>query len=105
MPTLVANTISWPHVLAEESHNLAEVVSREFLNHLALRNKQYGGHIASRKLGRVEFVEIANGNRRFALEFLASERRSKFCGIATTSPRGREIDNSLATLREQGFQL
>ena len=91
--------------LAEEFQDLVVVVARKFFNDLAIQNQQDGRHVASRKLGRVEFVEIANGKRRFALEFLAAESRSKLCGIATTSPRGREIDNSLATMREQGFQL
>lgn len=101
----VADTISWTPLLAEEGHYLAEVIARKFINQLALRDKQDGRHIASRKLGRVEFIKIADSKCRFALEFLAPESRSKLCGIATTSPRGREIDNSLATLREQGFQL
>jgi hypothetical protein len=101
----VADTISWTPLLAEEGHYLAEVIARKFINQLARRDKQDGRHIASRKLGRVEFIKIADSKCRFALEFLAPESRSKLCGIATTSPRGREIDNSLATLREQGFQL
>lgn len=101
----VANTISWPPLLAEEGHYLAEVIARKFINHLALRNKQDGRHIASRKLRRVKLIKITDSKCRFALEFLAPESRSKLCGIATTSPRGREINNSLATLREQGFQL
>jgi len=90
--------------LAEEFQDLVEVVARKFFDDLAIRNQQDGGHVARRKLGRFQLVPVANRKRRLTLEFVTPEGLRKLSGIASASPSGREVHDSLAALCEKGLQ-
>ena len=90
--------------LAEEFQDLVVVVARKFFNDLAIQNQQDGRHVASRKLGRFQLVPVANRKRRLTLEFVTPEGLRKLSGIASASPSGREVDDSLAALCEKGLQ-